>query len=166
MIKAPRRTFVVAMALASLAGCERPHHPHVITAKVIDTIKGGEVRAVEDLKSGEPTKVLAHFTSDAVVMVPGRAPIVGAAALRAAVADDLQGPRVDLSFTSEQVEAPHSGEIAAVKGAYKLTADDPAKSSTGSYLAVYRPAGDGRWLVSWLIATPGAPQAPQAPPPS
>jgi ketosteroid isomerase-like protein len=166
MIKAPRRTVVIAVALASLTGCERPHRPHVITAKVIDTIKAGEVRGAEDVRSGDPAKVLAHFTADAVVMIPGRAPIVGAQALRVAVTDDLQGPRDDLSFASDKVEAPHSGEIAASKGTYKLTALNPARSSAGSYVAVYRPAGDGRWLVAWLIAAPGPPPAAQPAPAS
>jgi uncharacterized protein (TIGR02246 family) len=132
----------------------------VITAKVIDTIKAGEVRGAADVRSGDPAKVLSHFTADAVVVIPGRAPIVGAAALRTAIVDDLQGPRDDLSFASDKVEAPRSGEIAASKGAYKLTAPDQGRSSTGSYVAVYRPAGDGRWLIAWLIAAPGAPPAP------
>lgn len=160
MIKAPKRTVFIALALAGLAGCERHHHHFVITAKVIDTIKGSEVRGAGDVSSGDPNKVLAHFTADAVVMIPGRAPIVGAAALRKAVSDDLQGPRDDLSFASDKVEAPRSGEIAASRGTYKLTAPDPSKSSAGSYVAVYRPASDGRWLIAWLIAAPGAPQAP------
>lgn len=159
MIKAPTRTFFLGLALAGLAGCEHHHSHHVITAKVIDTIKAGEVRGASDVSSGDPSKVLAHFTADAVVVIPGRAPIVGAAALRKAVSDDLQGPRDDLSFASDKVEAPHSGEIAASKGTYKLTNSDPSKSSAGTYVAVYRPANDGRWLIAWLIAAPGAPQA-------
>jgi ketosteroid isomerase-like protein len=159
MIKAPGRPFLIGLALVALGGCERHHQHHVITAKVIDTIKAGEVRGANDVSSGDPNKVLAHFTADAVVVIPGRAPIVGAAALRQAVSDDLQGPRDDLTFASEAVDAPHSGEIAASRGTYKLTALDPAKSSAGSYVAVYRPASDGRWLIAWLIAAPGAPQA-------
>lgn len=157
MIKAPTRTLFLGLALAGLAGCEHHHHGQVITAKVIDTIKAGEVRGASDVSSGDPNKVLSHFTADAVVVVPGRAPIVGAAALRKAVSDDLQGPRDDLAFASESVQAPHSGEIAASRGTYKLTASDPSKSSAGSYVAVYRPANDGRWLIAWLIAAPGAP---------
>ena len=159
MIKAPTRPLFLCLALAGLAGCEPHHHHHVITAKVIDTIKAGEVRGSSDVSSGDPNKVLAHFTADAIVVIPGRAPIVGAAALRKAVSDDLQGPRDDLSFASEAVDAPHSGEIAASRGTYKLTASDSAKSSEGSYVAVYRPANDGRWLIAWLIAAPGAPHA-------
>jgi ketosteroid isomerase-like protein len=161
MIKAPKRTVLIALSLAGLSGCDHPHeHHHVITAKVIDTIKAAEVRGANDVSSGDPNKVLAHFTADAVIMIPGRAPIVGAAALREAVSNDLQGPRDDLTFASDKVEAPHSGEIAASRGTYKLTAPDPAKSSAGSYVAVYRPAVDGRWLIAWLIAAPGAPQPP------
>jgi ketosteroid isomerase-like protein len=167
MIEAPKRAVSVALVALSLAACDgRPHHEHVITAKVIDTIKAGEVRGAEDLKSGDPGKVLAHFAADAVVVVPGRAPIVGALALRKAVADDLQGPRVDLSFSSDRVDVPKSGEFAAAKGVYILALDDASKSSSGSYLALYRPAGDGRWLISWLIAAPGAPAASASAPAS
>lgn len=160
MIEAPTRTVFIALSLLALAGCDHPQHHHVITAKVIDTIKASEVRGASDVSSGDPSKVLAHFTADAVVMIPGRAPIVGAAALRQAVSNDLQGPRDDLTFASDKVDAPRSGEIAASRGTYKLTAPDPGKSSAGSYVAVYRPADDGRWLIAWLIAAPGAPQAP------
>jgi ketosteroid isomerase-like protein len=159
MIKAPGRPFLIGLALVALGGCERHHIHHVITAKVIDTIKAGEVRGANDVSSGDPNKVLAHFTADAVVVIPGRAPIMGAAALRQAVSDDLQGPRDDLTFSSDKVEAPRSGEIAASRGTYKLTSSDPAKSSEGSYVAVYRPASDDRWLIAWLIAAPGAPKA-------
>ncbi|HEY2048180.1 MAG TPA: hypothetical protein VGH03_02490 [Caulobacteraceae bacterium] len=160
MIKAPKRAVLFVLTLVGVSGCGHPReHHHVITAKVIDTIKASEVRGANDVSSGDPNKVLADFTSDAVVIIPGRAPIAGAAALREAVSNDLQGPRDDLSFSSDKVEAPRSGEIAASRGTYKLTSPDPAKSSAGSYVAVYRPASDGRWLIAWLIATPGAPRA-------
>jgi len=88
---------------------------------------------------------------------------VGAKALRAMVVQRLQTPQVRLTFSSEDVEVPRSGEFAAVRGAYAWTAttlpSDQARRSAGSYIALYRPAGDGRWLVSWLAITPGAPQS-------
>lgn len=151
----------VCGAALLLAGCDhggRGRH-HVITAKVIDTIKAGEVRWNEDYKSGDPSKVLAHFASDGIVIAPGAAPVVGAGPLRSMVTTAMQDPHFRMRFSSDEVEVPRSGEFATARGAYAMTASDPAtkaaESSAGSYVAVYKPAGDGRWLVAWLMTAPG-----------
>jgi ketosteroid isomerase-like protein len=170
MTKAPAWAARAALACAAvlLAACGRtgPRH-HVITAKVIDTIKAGEVRWNEDYKSGDAGRILAHFSADATVMTPGAAPVTGARALRARVVQALQSPQVRLSFSSEDVEVPRSGEFAAVRGVYAWTGAAPptgaARREAGSYVALYKPAGDGRWLVSWLAITPGAPGVAPAP---
>lgn len=176
MTKAPawavRATLVCAALTLAACGGHRPRR-HVITAKVIDTIKAGEVRWNEDYKTGDPDRILRHFAADAIVTTPGAAPVAGAPALRVLVVHALQSPQVRLTFQSEDVEAPRSGEIAAVRGVYAwsstATPENTAKSSSGTYLALYKPAGDGRWLVSWLAITPGAPGAapagPEADPP-
>jgi uncharacterized protein (TIGR02246 family) len=165
MIKAS--TFAAGMALAGLtalglAGCDtRPHHRHVITAQVIDTIKAGEVRWNEDTKSGDPNKILRHYAADAVLIVPGQPPVAGARALRAFITRSLEDPHFRLSFANDDVQAPRSGELAVAKGVYSLTTTDAAsqapQTSSGTYVAIYRPAGDGRWLVSWLISAPSGP---------
>jgi ketosteroid isomerase-like protein len=167
------RTFasiaVMCAAASLMIGCGRNYtHHHVITAKVIDTIKAGEVRWNEDLKSGAPDKVLAHYAADAVVIMPGRAPVVGASALHAMVAAELQDPHFRLSFMSDHVEVPRSGEFAVVKGAYSLTASQPGaqppRTEQGAYVALYRPGPDHRWLVSWMMTAPGPAEAAQTPP--
>jgi ketosteroid isomerase-like protein len=164
MIKASRFAALGGLALLGLilAACEgRPRVHHVITAHVIDTIKAGEVRWNEDNKSGDPDKILKHYAADAEILVPGAAPVIGAPALRAFVTRTLQDPHFRLSFASDHVEAPRSGELAVAKGAYTLTASDPSshepQTTTGTYIAIYRPAGDDRWLVSWLISAPNGP---------
>jgi ketosteroid isomerase-like protein len=167
MTKAPPSLACAALAGAAmlLAGCGGlgAHH-HVITAKVIDTIKAGEVRWNEDYKSGDPAKILAHFAADAIVMTPGASPVVGAQALRESVVASLEEPHFHLAFTSDEVDVPRSGEWAAVRGAYSREGDATGKdanaSASGTYVALYKPAGDGRWLVAWLMLEPGPPSPP------
>jgi ketosteroid isomerase-like protein len=165
MTKAPTilRLALAAASVLGLAACGRPHHHHVITAKVIDTIRAGEVRWNEDLKSGNPSKVLAHYGADAQVILPDAPPVVGAAALRAMVASSMNDPHFRLSFSSDSVQVPRSGEFAVVKGTYATTNTDPktqaVQTSHGAFLDVYRPAGDGRWLVVWQMTAPDGPSA-------
>jgi ketosteroid isomerase-like protein len=168
MIKAARLAATLAcLAALGLAGCDsRPRTHHVITAKVIDTIKAGEVRWNEDNKSGDPNKILRHYAANAEIYLPGVPPVVGAPALRSFVTKTLEDPHFRLSFASDHVQAPRSGEVAVAKGDYTLTATDQeskqVQTTSGTYIAVYRPAGDDRWLVTWLMSTPSA--APQAAP--
>ncbi len=166
MIKAPSLAATLAgLALLGLAACDsRPRAHHVITAHVIDTIKAGEVRWNEDNKSGDPDKILRHYAADAELYLPGVPPVIGAPALRAFITKTLEDPRFRLTFASDHVVAPRSGEAAVAKGDYTLTATDPVshqvQTSSGTYIAIYRPAGEDRWLVSWLMSAPsGAPQA-------
>jgi ketosteroid isomerase-like protein len=133
-------------------------------ARVVDAIKADEVHWNADWKSGDPEKVAAHFGSGAVVMIPGAAPLVGAAAIKAGVQQAMNDPDFAYAFASDKVQVASSGDLAVSRGAYTETSDDPAAktkvTTAGTFVTVYKPQADGVWRAVWDISTPGAPAAP------
>jgi uncharacterized protein (TIGR02246 family) len=131
---------------------------------VIDAIRTDEVKWNADWKSGDPGRVVAHYAPDAVLMVPGEAPMTGLEAIRAGAQKSMDDPGFSLAFSSEKVDVSKSGDQAVSRGTFKETATDPASKArveaTGTFVTVYKPQPDGSWKALWDIATPGAPAAP------
>jgi ketosteroid isomerase-like protein len=155
----------LAMLSASCSGGDIAI-PKSDPARVVDAIKSDEVRWNTDWKSGDADKVAAHFGSGAVVMIPGAAPMAGAAAIKAGIQQAMNDPDFAFAFASEKVEVASSGDLAVSRGAYTETSDDPAAktrvTTAGTFVTVYKPQADGAWRAVWDISTPGAP-APPAP---
>ena len=159
---------ILAIALsvgaAALAGGCDPHpgpaRPAIDTARIVDAIKTAEVHANADWKSGDAGKVTSFFAPDAVIMVAGEPPAVGAAAIESAVQQLMNDPAFALTFASDRVYVAASGDLAAARGAYRQTQTDPQTKTvltqTGSYVTVFRPRADGAWKGVWDIVTPGA----------
>ena len=150
----------VSVFLCALAGCDLGGgKPAVDTAKIVDTIKSGEVRWNADYKSGDAARVAAHYAPDAVAMSPGAPAAVGAAAIRAADEQGFADPKYFLTFSSDKVDVAASGDLAVARGSYRRTTTDPgtgaAVTAAGSYVTVYKPGADGVWKAVWDIDTPG-----------
>jgi ketosteroid isomerase-like protein len=144
----------------SLAACAaKPPPPAVDAARVVDAIKTGEVHWNMDWKSGDAGKVTAHYAPTATVMLAGAPVMNGAAAIRAGVQQAIDDPAFSLTFASDKVDVAKSGDLAASRGAYKMTQTDPATKAastvTGTFVTVYKPGPDGQWKAVWDITTPG-----------
>jgi len=148
------------MAVSFAAACSRgPDKPAFDAAHAVDSIRTGEVNWNADWKSGDPGKVAAHYAQEAVVMMPGEAPVTGVEAIRAGTQKDMDDPGFSLTFNSDKVDVAASGDLAVSRGAFTLTATDPATkaaaTTTGTFVTVYKPQSDGSWKAIWDIATPG-----------
>ncbi|MGH7023014.1 MAG: YybH family protein [Caulobacteraceae bacterium] len=160
-------TLACLMAISVAAACARaPATPIFNAARAIDTIRTGEVNWNADWKSGDPGKVAAHYAPQAVVMIPGQAPVTGLEAIRAMAQKSMDDPAFNLAFSSDKVDVAASGDLAASRGTFTLTATDPATktstTTTGAFVTVYKPQPDGSWKAVWDIVTPG-PAATPAP---
>jgi uncharacterized protein (TIGR02246 family) len=156
---------LTCLALALLAACApRADKPRFNAARAVDAIRTGEVKWNADWKSGDPGKVVAHYAPEAVLMVPGQAPMSGLEAIRAGAQKTMDDPGFSLAFSSEKVDVSASGDLAVSRGTFKETATDPANQAhvdaTGTFVTVYKPQPDGTWKAIWDIATPGAPPPP------
>jgi uncharacterized protein (TIGR02246 family) len=157
---------LACLAAASLAAAcaPRAEKPRFNAARAVDAIRTGEVKWNSDWKSGDPGKVVAHYAPEAVLMVPGEAPMIGLEAIRAGAQKSMDDAAFTLTFSSDKVDVAVSGDLAVSRGTYKETATDPATKSrvdaAGTFVTVYKPQPDGSWKAIWDIATPGAPPTP------
>ena len=153
--------FLALLAAVSLAAAcsHRAEKPVFNAARAVDAIRTGEVNWNADWKSGDAGKVAAHYAPEAVVMMPGQALVTGAEAIRAGAQKDMDDPGFSLTFNSDKVDVAASGDLAVSRGAFTLTATDPATkaaaTTTGTFVTVYKPQSDGSWKAIWDIATPG-----------
>jgi ketosteroid isomerase-like protein len=159
------KTVCMLSAAVLLAACHSSK-PAFNAARAVDTIRAGEVQWNLDWKSGDAGKVTAHYAPEALVMNPGAPPLKGVEAIRATVQRAMDDPGFTLSFNSDKVDVASSGDIAVSRGAFKLTATDPAtktvQPTSGTFVTVYKPQPDGSWKAVWDIATLGPPPAPAA----
>ena len=72
-----------------------------------------------------------------------------------------------LNFQATKVDVASSGDLAYTRGAYTMTATDPATKKPmndhGSYVTTYRKQADGSWKAVMDIATSEVPVMPAAP---
>jgi len=167
-MKASPTLYVICAALL-LSACDAKSPPArtlVDTAKIVDAIKTDEVHWNSDYKGGDAGVLAAHYAAGATVMIPGLAPMVGTAAIKAGLEQALADKAFTLTFASDKVDVSASGDLAAARGTYTETATDPKTKAVatekGSYVTVYKPQSDGAWKAVWDINAPGAPAAPAA----
>ena len=159
-----------------LAACDPAGHKRPVdTAKIVDAIKTDEVHWNADWKSGDASRLAAHFAPDAVVMSAGSQPLVGTAAIQTAASQLISQPGFKFVFVSDRVDVAASGDLAATHGSYKMTTENPKTgdpvTEAGSYVTVYKPGANGVWRAVWDITAPGAlaagaasgPKAPSEP---
>lgn len=162
-MKAVASLACLAMAFLAVACARDADKPKFNAARAIDAIRADEVKWNADWKSGDPGRVVAHYAPDAVLMVPGQAPMSGLEAIRAGAQKSMDDPGFSLTFTSEKVEMARSGDLAVSRGNFKETATDPASKArvdeAGTFVTAYKPQPDGTWKAVWDLATPGAPGA-------
>jgi ketosteroid isomerase-like protein len=169
-MKASPSVYVLCAALGLGACAEKSPAAKapVDTAKIVDAIKTDEVHWNSDYKNGDAGVLAAHYAAHATLMIPGAAPMVGTAAIKAGLEQALSDKAFTLTFASDKVDVSAAGDMAAARGSYTETATDPKSKAVvtgkGSYVTVYKPQPDGVWKAVWDINTPGAPvaQAPAA----
>jgi uncharacterized protein (TIGR02246 family) len=105
--------------------------------------------AAQALERGDTTAMVAHYTDDAIVMMPNMPAFRGRDAYRSGVARMLKEMSVtDAAFTTEDVMV--SGDLAVETGTYAMTMQPRrggAMKDTGKYITVWRRQSDGSWKI-------------------
>lgn len=131
---------------------------HEALAKQIRTI---EARRVEDWASRDLDRIAGHYAAGASVILPCQPRVIGAAGIRARIANMLSDPHLQLRFDPDRVHVGASGDLAYSVGTYVIRGIHPATGQRGleigNYLTVYRPQRDGSWKVVDDVALPGGP---------
>ena len=102
-------------------------------------------------------KSAAHYTDDAVLMMPGAPAAKGKDSIHAAWKGLLGDPNVKLDFSADRVEISAGGDLATTRGSYTMTVTNPKTKKPvddkGSYMTVYKKQADGAWKVIEDITT-------------
>ena len=148
-----------------LSGCgdNSPAVNKVAIEKSIQEVETGMGKA---MAAKDAAALTSSYATDAVLMAPGMPPIKGTDAIRAALSRMMADPNLKHNFASDRVEVADSGDMAATRGSYTMTATDPVTkkpvTEAGSYVTVFRKQKDGAWKAALDINTSEAP--PVAPP--
>ena len=95
--------------------------------------------------------MMAIYAPEAQELLPGVPPIVGRDAIRAFYRELLERlPRLDTTFSMDEVTIAESGDLAIVRGGYRFTPDaaSPENGDAGKFVGVWvYDAGDWRlWI--------------------
>ena len=117
--------------------------------------------------AGEPDRIIALYSGDAIVMPPDAPSVTGDAALRSFLADEMAGARkggITIVLTGDD-ESGMSGDLGWHHGTFKVVGEGGASLGTGKFLEIWQ-RQQGKWRITRDIwnndAAPAAPPAPPA----
>ena len=152
-------TALILALAAGLVGCNSSASPKVDTAKEEAAIRATEKGWMEAYNKHDANALAGQYDDDGAIANPGVAVATHASARRAMVDAAAADPALKVDFASDRITVANSGELAASRGHYTMTFTDPEtkkpKTESGSYLTVYRKAGDGSWKALEDVITPG-----------
>ena len=102
--------------------------------------------------------VLAYWTEDARVVMPGAPILAGKPAIRGMVEGSMKTPGFHITWTPDSGVVSRSGDLGYTYGTNEFTAPDSTGTlvtTRGRYLTVWRKDSDGRWRCVEDIASPG-----------
>lgn len=133
-------------------------------------IKDVETQWNQDFASKDAEKLAAHYTDDAVVIMPGAAAISTKVSIRRALIDMAKDPALSVKFESSRTEVAKSGDLAFTEGSYTSAMTDPhsgkVMNDRGSYVTTYRKQADKSWKAVADILTSEVPPVASAPAPA
>jgi ketosteroid isomerase-like protein len=112
---------------------------------------------------GNPDSVLAFWTDDARVAMPGAPVFAGKAALRQMVTNSFSMPGFHISWTPERAVVAASGDLGYTTGTNTVSMPDSTGKATpmvGRYLTVWRRDSSGRWRCAEDYSSPGPIEPP------
>jgi len=131
-----------------MTGCK----PSVNSDSEAKSLQAVEAQWEQDFAAKDFDKALAHYTDDAVMMVPGAPPVVGKPAIEAAFKPLRSDPDFKITFHSDRVVVSSSGDLAYTQGAYTTAMTDQKTGQVvhdhGSYITTFRRQTDGSWKAS------------------
>ena len=150
---------VLGVALAGAAAMPLGAHAQSTdstaeTAKLMQTSRDWSRAAA----SGDAEKILAYWTDNATLILPGQPALRGAEAIRAYLARTLKAPGFHIRW--EPLWGTVSGDLGYLVERTYVTANDPSGHPTTEILqsvTVWRRQPDGRWLNEVDVSTPAPP---------
>jgi len=118
-----------------------------------------------------PTKSVAHYADDAIVMTPGMPPSSGKDTIRNTMKQMVSDPAMSLKFQSSKVEVAKSGDVAYTQGSYTMVMTDPQTKQVINDHGKLRhniieKQPDGTWKAVADIATSEVPPSRSPAPPA
>lgn len=101
--------------------------------------------------------VLAYWTDDATVAIPGAALLQGKDAIRKMVTSARATPGFQVTWTPQKAVVAQSGDLGYTVGRIEFAIPDSAghvTTTAGNYLTVWRKGADGRWQCAEDYTTP------------
>lgn len=119
------------------------------------------------LASRNADQAAAYYAPDAHMYDPGSPAATTPEGVHNEFTTLFNDPNGSLSFHTDDVVIPSSGEYAVSSGTFTVSYSDPAShqkvSQSGNYVTVWRHQDDGSWKIIRDISTPG-PAGPSAAP--
>ena len=147
--------------LAALAGCAGPAVPDLGKAEA--DVRAADAHWLEAAKAHDLERTLGYWSDDAVLMVPGAAPIVGKEALRKFVSDSFAIPDFSISWVMDKVQVAKGGDMAYATGSNQITLTTPDGQHLVQHnnaLELWRRQADGSWTCVVDVASPAEQKPP------
>jgi ketosteroid isomerase-like protein len=152
----PRILRVMARGLFLLSvGCQSKVD---VDAATRDLLRRDRAWATLAAANGPVDSVVAYWTSDARVILPGQPVLVGTDAIRQMVAATRAIPGFHISWTPDSAVVSPSGDFGYTYGTNRITAPDSTgtlHTAEGRYVTVWRKESDGLWRCSVDISNEG-----------
>ena len=142
-----------------LASCQ----PRVdVAASSLELLRTDQAWATLAAANGPIDSIVAYWTSDARVVLPGQPIAVGTNAIRQMVTAMQAIPGFHISWTPDSAIVSSSGDLGYTYGTNEITMPDSAgipRTAQGRYVTVWRKELNGRWRCAFDISNEG-PSAP------
>lgn len=158
-------SLVVAGVLLAAPGCQPGVDLAAATQVLLDTDRAWAKLA--DTQASVDS-VVAYWTPDARVILPGQGVVVGTDALRQMVAGTRTIPGFHITWTPDSAVVSPSGDFGYTYGTNRVTTPDATgapRTTEGRYVTVWRKESDGQWRCAVDIHNEG-PTPAVAPTPS
>ncbi len=153
----PRLLRIVAAGyVLVVAGCQ-PRGD--VAAATHDLLRTDQAWAALSAADGPVDSIVAYWTADARVLLPGQPVLVGTAALRRMVAGTRAVPGFHITWMPDSAVVSRSGDVGYTYGTNRVTAPDARGLShtvNGRYLTVWRREPKGRWRCAVDISNAGS----------
>ena len=129
-----------------------------VAAATRDLLRTDRAWATLAAANGPVDSVVAYWTSDARVILPGQPVLVGTDAIRQMVAGTRAIPGFHISWTPDSAVVSPSGDFGYTYGTNRITAPDSTgalHTAVGRYITVWRKEPGGRWRCSVDISNEG-----------
>ena len=134
------------LVLVSLAACQ-PSGPAALSEEDIAAIEATSEAFLKGVRARDWAAVAATYTDDAVLMPPNGPSVEG----RANIQTFFESFPPLSEFNLSNVETTGRGDLAYVRGTYKMTIAPEGRDTfgdSGKYLEIRRKQADGSWLIA------------------